>query len=402
MKATKELKSPTQVVVRVEIPASAVSRKIDELFRRATREIHLPGFRPGHVPRAVLEARFGKDFLNEDAQTELIEEYLPQALHQLEVHPLLPPQTKPGEFAPDKDFIFEAEIEVLPEVTVQKYTEIEVEDIPVQPVQDSDIDAVLERLRTEHATLIPKVGEKSSVVEAGDIVEVKISGDDRIREWQATPGELTEQLLGHRVGETVALTTEDSQRIELRIEGVKALEKPNLDELAKTLGHEDVAALRARVRRELEESRARRRERELKLKILDAIVAQTAIEPPARFVEHLVAQELEHWQGQGLPEPSAEDVKKLKDSIAQRVKRELVLEAIKKQEGLALSDAEFEKLLEEEAQRREMKPIKLRALLEREGQLQSFRSEHEDERVLQFLYERAKIVNQTYPPNPLP
>ena len=393
MKATKELKSPTQVVVRVEIPAETVSKKIDELFRHASREIHLPGFRPGRVPRAVLEARFGKDFLNEDARTELIEEYLPQALQQLELRPVSPPQTKPGEFDPQKDFIFEAEIEVLPAVTVKEYTGIAVEDIPVQPVQDSDIDAVLERLRLEHAALVPKVGEQSSVVEAENIVEVKISGEDQVREWQAVPGELTEHLIGHRVGETVTLTTGE-QRIEVRIEGVKILEKPELDELAKTLHHESVAALRTKIRHELEESRARRRERELKLKILDTIVAQTAIELPARFIENLVAQELERLHEQGLPEPSAEDVKKLKESIERRVKRELVLEAIKKQEGLALSDADFEKLLEEEAHKREMKPIKFRALLEREGQLQSFRSEHEDERVLQFLYEKAKIISK--------
>ncbi|MCX8102995.1 MAG: trigger factor [Candidatus Bipolaricaulota bacterium] len=391
MKATKESKSPTQVVVRVEIPAATVRRKIDELFRHASREIHLPGFRPGHVPRAVLEARFGKDFLNEDAQAALIEEYLPQAFQQLQLRPISPPQTKPGEFDPQKDFIFEAEIEVLPDVTVKEYTGIEVQDIPVQPVPDSDIDAVLERLRVDHATLIPKAGEKSALVEAGDIVEVKIAGEDQIREWQATPGELTEKLIGHTVGQTLSLTVGE-QRLELRIESVKVLEKPDLDELAKTLNHESIAALRKKIREELEESRAHRRERELKLKILDTIVAQTAIELPARFVEHLVTQELEHRQEQGLPEPSAEDVKKLKESVERRVKRELVLEAIKKQEHLALSDADFEKLLEEEAQKRQMKPIKLRALLEREGRLQSFRSELEDERVLQFLYERAKIT----------
>ncbi len=391
MKATKEIKSPTQVLVRVEIPAERVSQKIEELFRRASREIELPGFRRGRVPRAVLEARFGKDFLNEDAQTELIEEYLPQALQQLQLRPVSPPQTKPGEFDPQKDFAFEAEVEVLPEVTVRNYTDIEIEDVPMEPVQDSDVDAVVERLRLEHATLVPKAGERSSIVEAGDIVEVKISGEDQIREWQASPGELTGRLIGHRVGETVVLKTDDGQQLRVRIEGVKILEKPDGEELAKTLGHEDIMALRAKIRQELEESRARRRERTLKLKILDTIVAQTPIELPPRFIENLVAQELERWQQQGMPEPAAEDVKRLREAIEQRVRRELVLEAIKRREGLALSDADFEKLLAEEAQKREMKPIKFRALLEREGQLQSFRSDAEDERVLQFLYENAKI-----------
>jgi trigger factor len=391
VRATKEVKSPTHVIVRVEVPAEQVSRKVEELFRRVSRQIHLPGFRPGHVPRAVLEARFGKDFLNEDAQAELIEEYLPQALQQLQLRPVSPPQTKPGEFDPHKDFTFEAEIEVLPDVTVHSYTGIEIEDEPVQPVADSDIDAVLERLRLEHATLLPK-SERSDLVEAGDIVEVKIADEEEVREWRVAAGELSEQLIGHRVGESVLLRTDDGHELRVRIEGVKLLEKPDLEELAKTLGHEDVAALRAKIRHDLEESRARRRERALKLKILDAIVARTPIELPARFVESLVAQELERLAERGLPEPSAEDVAKLRSALEQRLKRELVMEAIKKQEGLALSDSEFEKLLEEEARQRDMNPIKLRALLEREGQLQGFRDDLENERVLQFLYERARII----------
>jgi trigger factor len=309
----------------------------------------------------------------------------------LQLRPVSPPQTKPGEFDPHKDFTFEAEIEVLPDVTVHSYTGIEIEDEPVQPVADSDIDAVLERLRLEHATLLPK-SERSDLVEAGDIVEVKIADEEEVREWRVAAGELSEQLIGHRVGESVLLRTDDGHELRVRIEGVKLLEKPDLEELAKTLGHEDVAALRAKIRCDLEESRARRRERALKLKIIDAIVARTPIELPARFVESLVAQELERLAERGLPEPSAEDVAKLRSALEQRLKRELVMEAIKKQEGLALSDSDFEKLLEEEARQRDMNPIKLRALLEREGQLQSFRDDLEDERVLQFLYERAKII----------
>lgn len=392
MKATKETKSATQITVRVDIPAETVARKLDELFRRAGREIHLPGFRPGHVPRAVLEARFGKDFLDEDAQAELIEEYLPQALQHLQLRPISPPQTKLLQFAPHKEFSFEAEVEILPEINVQNYTGIEVEDIPIAAVQEPDVEAVLDRLRLDHATLIPKAGAKGSVVEAGDIVEVNISGEDRWREWQASPGELTERLIGHQVGENVTLTTDDNRRIDLRIESVKLLEKPDVAELAQTLGHQSAETLRTRIHQELAESRARRRERELKLKILDAIVEQTPIELPARLVDNLMAHELELLHKRGLPEPTADDVKKLKESMAQRVRRELVLAAIKRKEGLTLSEADFEQLLEEEAKKREMKPIKLRALLEREGQLQSFRSEHEDERVLQFLYEQAKII----------
>lgn len=390
MKASKETKSATQVTVKVALPAEVVRRKLDELFLQASHEIELPGFRRGHIPRAVLEARFGRDFLNEEAQDELIREYLPQALRELGLRPVSPPQTKPLEFAAQKDFVFEAEVEILPEVTVQNYTGLEIEDITLSAVQETDIDAVVEKMRIDQATLAPKQGANAALVEAGDVVAVQAPGEDRLREWQVSTSDPTEALIGHRVGEHVALPTD--KRLSVQIESVKVLEKPDLLELAKVSGHDTIEALRGKIRQELEAGRAQRRERELKLKLLDKIVEQTPFELPGRFVDGLVAQELELFQKRGLPEPSADDVKKLKAAIEQRVRRELVLETLKKQEHLSLNEQDFAQLIEAEAQKRAMSPVKLRALLEREGQLESYRSEREDERVLQFLYERAKVV----------
>lgn len=388
MKATKETKSATQVTVKVEVPLETVKHKLDDLFRRVSREVQLPGFRRGHIPRAVLETRFGKDFLYEDAQSELISEYLPQALRELGLRPVSPPQTKMLSFSEQSDFVFAADLEILPEISVRDYTEIAVEQLPAPPVAESDIDAVVERLRYQHATLVPK--EHESMIEAGDIVEVLLPGEERPREWQVSQGDPTEILIGHRVGQRVALQTDE--KIVVQIAGIKLLEKPSEAELAQSEGQASFAALRAKIRQDLEEARARRRDRELKLAILDKIVAQTPFALPARLLENLAIQELELRQRQGLPDPAADEVKNLKEALERRMRRELVLEAIKKQENLALGEQEFTKLLEAEAQKRQMPLIKFRALLEREGQLERYRSDLEEERVLQFLYERAKIV----------
>ncbi|MBI3658942.1 hypothetical protein HY230_00505, partial [Candidatus Acetothermia bacterium] len=94
----------------------------------------------------------------------------------------------------------------------------------------------------------------------------------------------------------------------------------------------------------------------------------------------------------GYPEATADEVKKLKESTEKRLKREMVLNNIKKQEQLQLSDQDFEALIKSEAEKREMNPIKFKAILERERQLQSYRAEHEDERVLQFLLDKAKLT----------
>ncbi|MCS6937068.1 MAG: trigger factor [Candidatus Bipolaricaulota bacterium] len=397
MKASKEIKSATQVTVKVEVPVESVKRKLEDLYRRVGREIQLPGFRRGHIPRAVLEARFGKDFLYEDAKSELIEEHLPQALRELGLRTVGTPQIKSLSFSEESDFVFEADVETLPEVTVRDYTEIPVEPVEVPPVTEADIDEVVERLRYEHATLVPKEGANALVVEEGDVVEVLLPGEERPREWQVSQGDPSEALLGHRVGQRVTLALSEEQKIPVQIESVKRLEKPSDEELAQRVGQENFQALRAKIRQDLEEARARRRDRELKLRLLDKLVERTPIELPTRFLEDLVAQELEQRQQRGLPELSADDVKQLKTVLEQRVRRQLVLEALKKQEHLALSEQEFAKLLEAEAQKRQLPPIKFRALLEREGQLERYRSELEEERVLQFLFERAVIKSSVDP-----
>ncbi|MCI2431638.1 hypothetical protein LM602_03660, partial [Candidatus Acetothermia bacterium] len=180
-------------------------------------------------------------------------------------------------------------------------------------------------------------------------------------------------------------------KITVQIESVKRLEKPSDEELAQSALQESFEALRTKIRQDLEEARARRRDRELKLRILDKIVERTPTELPARLLEDLVTQELEQRRQRGMPDLSAEEVKQLKAVLEQRMRRELLLEALKKQEGLALNEQEFIRFLEAEAQKRQLQPIKFRALLEREGQLARFRADLEEERVLQFLYERAKI-----------
>ena len=84
--------------------------------------------------------------------------------------------------------------------------------------------------------------------------------------------------------------------------------------------------------------------------------------------------------------------KHAKESTEKRLMREMVLNTIKKQENLQLSDQDFEALIKSEAEKREMNPIKFRAILEREGRLQNYRLEHEDERVLQFLFDKSKLT----------
>ena len=397
MKTRVEEKGPTSRLIEVELPEETVARKLEEVYRHVVRDIELPGFRRGRVPRPLLEAWFGRDFLYEDSQRELIQEYLPQALKEAEIRPVTEPETRVVQFEEGKPFIFRVEVEVLPEVEVDDYLGIEVEAEPKPRVTEKEVQKELERLRRERATLLPKEG----AAEVGDIVIVTerivdsagtvVSEERGIELELEEDDEFSAKLLGRGVDDDdeVELPLDEGHRSLIEIEEVKRVELPPLDdEFARDQGYENLEELEERVKEELRGRFSREYERRMKLKILDELIDRTPITIPERLIEGLMA-DLEGLEGLTEEESAEERRRRVRG-----VKRELVLEAIKRREGLELSDEEFEEELAEEAERRGMNPHKLKGILEREGRLKEFRRQLENERVLDLLYENAKIKSR--------
>ncbi len=388
MKTTIQQNSETQYVVQVEISSDVVDQKLEEVYRRLLRTLEVPGFRRGHIPRAFLEQRFGKDFLYEDSQAELIEEYLPKALAELKVEPAARPEPKVVEFAAGRPFRFEVSVEVFPEVELADYAGLEVE-APAKPrVTQKEIDHAIEELRVQHATLVPK--PRGAPVEAEDVVVIR-RRDGETREIQARAEGWTAVLLGKRVGETVELEPPEGQRLPVIIDGIKRISLPDAEELAKTLGHDSEEALREDIREKLKEHVAREQERRVRLAALDAIVERSKVAVPARLVEQLLQEERAYLGSRG-HEPSESELAQVREAIVRRLKRERVLQAIKQKENISLTDEEFESFLKEEAERRGTNPVRLKAILEREGQLERVRQEQENQRVLSLLMEKIQII----------
>ncbi len=389
MQKTVEAKSATEYLVRIEIPADIVERKLEESYRKAAREIELPGFRRGHVPRGLLEARFGRDFLYEDVQQELIREVLPGVLQEEKLQPASTPQTEVKQFELGKPFQFEVKLEILPQPTIGEYFGVEVTEPPLEPVTQEVIDRAIEELRLEHATLVPKIPE--AAVEAEDIVEIRKPGEKDTQELQARPNSFSATLIGHRVGETIELISgKKTQHVE--IVAIRRIERPEVADLAKTLGHEKIEELMADVRQQIETLHEREQRSRLKREVLDAVVARSDVPMPARLVEELAQAEIQRVVRGGGRQPSESELAELKDAMLKRLKRQRVLETIEDKEHLKLSDEEFEAFLKSEAERQQMNPIKFKALLEREGRLEQLQAAHNDERALDLLLEKAVIV----------
>lgn len=395
MKTDIEQQDGSTYRIDVEIPADDVDAKLDAVYKRIVQEIEVPGFRKGHVPRSYLEMRFGSDFLYEDAQQELIEESLPDALENHDIRPASRPELKDLEFEAGQPFRFQFDVEVFPEVKLpEDITSIQV-DVPESPeISDDDVNDMIEDMRFQHATLVPK--DDDAVVEDEDMVTVRTSGGQS-KELQAQAEGSTAVLIGHKAGDEVTITTRDDESITVTIDSVNDIELPDLEDLAATIGYDDAETMRESIRDDLRQRAAQQQEKEVHIAILDALAAASDVSVPNGVIDESVEQELQYFQQQG-HQPTDEQKSELRDEIEQRLKRERVLNAFKRREGIELSDEDFENYLEEKAAEYDMPVVKFRALLEREDQLAHFRHERENRLALDRLTEMLGLASEIETP----
>jgi len=387
VKTTLEKKSDTQVLIHVELPPKVIDQKLKQLFKEVARTIDVPGFRRGKVPRRFLEDRFGQDFLYEDAQSQLMEEYVPKAIEEEGVEPASRPNADVIEFDEAVGFKFDIEVDVFPDVNLPEDLGVEVEAPEKNEIGDDMIDEAIENLKADHATLVPKAEGESS--EPDDVVVIR-DDQDRTQEVQARDEGWMAALVGVNVGDEVELKPSEEQSINVTIESIKVIELPEVDEVAEALGHDDEEALRAEIAKNLNERADNDYEQALKVAILDKLVEESAVVIPEGIVDELMKQELNYHEQSGhVPTDGEKD--KMKESLEMRLKRDRLLQAIREREGLEYSDEEFEKFINEEAEKREQNPVKFKALLERERQLARIRSDQETQKVLDYLQEKATV-----------
>jgi len=406
LKSTIKERKPTEVKLEITIDSETVNNKLDQIYRKTVEELDLPGFRKGKVPKSFVKARFGDDVFYEDAQKELIEEYLPEALQEQEINPVSEPETKIEDFERGEDFTFEATIEVMPEVELEGYKDIEVEDPGTEEVTEEEIEEELQSLREENGQLVPK---EEGVVEAGDHVTVSDSeGNTQEVEVSGDEDNPTHSLTGKSVGDEVEVNGEspDQEDIKLEITDIKELELPEVDdEFAKDLGYDDLESLRTDIKSDLFERKEDERTEEIGDKILDKVIEENDFSPPKKMLDKIVNDKVEETKQQigsdsfsELLEQEGkteEDWKRdVEKSTEEQLKQRMVLDKIAELEDIELSDDEFEQELEEQADKRGVNPIKFKNQLKARDQLEPYRDSLVHEKVIDFLIDSAKLTSE--------
>ena len=379
MKVTTTKGPRSSVVLEVEVPPERVARSVEQAVSRLSRSTRVPGFRPGHAPRAVLERVVGPERVLEEAFEHLIPDTLEEALTDAEVIPLVQPDVEVVQRDEGKPLIYRATVPVRPEVTLGDYRGFPFA-IEIETIDDARVATVLEELRDQQATLVPVEGRS---IHDGDFVIIAFEGR---RDGETFEGGSSErypvvvgsgrmipgfeaQLVGVSIDEEKRFTatfpddyqdkTLAGQLVEFTVTVREIREKvlpPLDDDLARSLGeYADLDALRAEIRERLE-ANARDRARHVFIdRIIEYAVANATLEIPDALVDSELEVMFEELRGRLAREQIgfAEYLEAVgKDEAAlhaeyrpraeHRAKVLLVLNAVAEAEGLEISDGDLE------------------------------------------------------------
>jgi len=380
VKVNAEELSPTKKRLQVEVPSPQVQETVESLYRDLNKRVRIKGFRPGKIPRGVLERRYG-EYIKEQAISHLINETYPQAISQESIDPISPPTIDTGELALEGPFTYSAVVEVRPEIEVQGYKGLRLKG-KKEKVTSKEIAGELERLRMVHAQLQPVEGRDR--VQKGDVVLIDFQGflDQRpVRDGKAenylleigsgtmAPG-FEEGLIGKTTGVQEAIPVlfpPDHPRRDLagkevtfqvQVKEIKQRLLPALDdEFAKDVGdYKDLKELKGRITTELEKAKEHRLKEELRQAAIEQLLQANPVEIPSYLVQRRTDELLQELTGrmaaqqQELPPDEEQKTRGEYEKIAEReVRASFLLEGVAQQESITVSEEEVKERLGEMA-----------------------------------------------------
>ncbi|WFB60174.1 trigger factor [Paenibacillus sp. BR1-192] len=426
MKATWEKIEKNLGVLDVEVDAERVASALDKAFNKVAKKANVPGFRKGKVPRPIFEARFGVESLYQDAIDILLPEVYSEAVEQVDIFPVDRPEVDIEQFAKGETFKFKARVTVKPEVKLGEYKGVEVAAVAAE-VSDEELSEELERLQQRHAELTV-IDEGAS--QSGDIVVIDFDGSvdgvpfegGQAERYSLELGSNTfipgfeDQVIGMATGDfkDVEVTFPETYHAEelankqavfkVKVHEIKRKQLPELDdEFAKDVSEFDTLD---EYKEDLKKQLLTRKEQEAQGVRENEAVEKAAANAEVEIPEAMIQSEVQNMmrdfdnrlrqQGMNLEmflsfsgQTNADLEGQMKDDAEKRVRNNLVLEQIAKEEKLEVSEEEINKELENMADTYKRSADEIRSILGANGSLDSLREELLLRKTIDFLLENS-------------
>ncbi|MDD4172262.1 MAG: trigger factor [Syntrophomonas sp.] len=429
MDARLEKIENSEAYLEIEVDAETLEKGLEKAYRKVVKEVNIPGFRKGKVPREFLEAHFGKEILYEDAMELVIPDAYEQAIDDLKIEPLAQPEFDISDIQAGQPLQFKVKVAVKPEVKLGNLEGLEVS-IPVMRVSEEDVELRMEDMRSGYAQLVEKVEAPS---ELGDTVIIDFVGSiDGVpfeggagEDYQLELGSNTfipgfeEQLVGLKAGDTkdVQVTFPEEYHAE-DLAGKEAVFQTTInkiehrllreldDEFAQEVSDfETIEELRASVRENLIKANEYRQNGVKKKEVLDRALEQCSIDIAPAVVEMqfqtLLSQFEQRISSQGIDldqyfQMTNSNLHEFREDMLPEAERNaktnFMLEKIIEEKGFELTDEEIDNQIAEIAEQMGVDIDQARQNLE--GVMDRVRFNMKVDKAIQYLVDNAVITEK--------
>jgi trigger factor len=423
--AVEEL-SPTRVRLSVEVTFEELKPSLDKAYREVSKQVRIPGFRPGRVPPQVIDMRVGRGAVLSEAVNDALPELYSKAVQEADVFTLGQPDVDITQLEDGKELTFTAEVEVRPKFELPDLSTLSVT-VENSEVTPDDVEEYLSSLRERFASL--KTAQRPA--EDGDYVTIDLSASvdgETIEDAQASGLSyqigsgtmlegLDEALVGMSAGDSATFTSElaggdaagQQADVTVTVQSVKVKELPELDDDFAQLASEfdTLGELRADTRSQLERVKRLRQATQARDRSVDALVDAVDIPLPEKYVEHEMEHARESVDNQlSQMRMSLEDYLESREQTEEEFEADLltqsqkavkvgfILDELARTEELSVNQAELSYFVADQAQRLGVGPEYLARQLSESGQIGTAVTEVIRGKAATLVAERVKVTDE--------
>ncbi len=417
-----------EVKLQIEVDKVKINSKLDKVYNDTSYQIKIPGFRKGRIPKNILNLHLGKDYFYDKTAEELIPECYLEAIKKIDIKPINQPEIKVIQIEENKPLIFEANVQVMPEIKLGSFDKISIKKEDIK-VTNTEVDNEIKRIQENQAKLNVVKNRKSKkndflVIDSQGYIEGKAIKGSKVEKQMVQLGkntapEFNDKLIGCSAGdekEIKILVPKDvkDKKIagkeivyKVKIIEIKEKELPELNEdFIKTMGnYKTLDDFKKDIKDKLEKQVEMVNKNNYEGKLLEKVTDICEVEVPKVLIEremgYMMKSLEDDLKSKGLSiqdyyktiKTDEEKVKKEYEIVAEkRIKQELVLDKISQVENLQVTEKEVKDKIKILAIEMKQDPLKVEATLNKNNNLDGLKESIKREKVINFLNKQIKTI----------
>jgi len=425
----KGKKDNNKIEIKVTVDQEQVQQEFNNIYRELSQKVKIPGFRSGRVPTNILEMNLGKEYIDQQVAEKLIKESYVEAIDKSKLDPIDVPKIDLVQIDKEKPFIYTMNLEVKPDIQLPKLDDIKI-DKKLPKVSEKEINEDLERIRESHGKLVEVTDRESKngdflIIDFETLADGKPLPDGKkekqmIQLGDRIPKEFNENLVGLKPGDEKEVKMKIPKNVDekkmagkeliykVTLVDIKEKELPALDdEFAKTAGdYKNLDELKQHIKKQLEERAKYQAENDFSENLMEKVAEKCSFEVPEVLINKQVESMLDNLKEDlknrnmtlesyyEVIKADESKVKKEYSSLAEKqIKKELIIDKIIQDDKITATEEDLNNKIKEIAESTNQKPLKVRAMFEKNKTLDNLKEQIKRAKVVEKL-SRQVIVNE--------